>query len=259
MLVLIAAATLSSCHREGQYDGRTVAEWYGALGSNSPAERSRAATIIAQSASDHPESADALLRALSTEADSNVHATLAGALGRLPPSPAAAVALERLTKDEHTTVRGAALAALGSVARRSPQDRARLASVIALSLRDIDHDIRRSAAQALAAAVAGDTALVMIAFPDLRKVALFDPLSSVRDETVGIIATLPIPDSAFFSVVGSQVETYSTATQLAALRWMAQHPHARNHYLLSLRKLTTADDYRVRAAALAVLGNLALR
>lgn len=255
MVLFVFGALVSSCHREEKYDGRTVAEWYVVLGSNSPAERSHAATIIAQSAADHPESGEALLRALSAETDPTVHMTLAGALAKVPPSAESASALQRLMRDEHPSVRIAAVEALASVARRSRSDRARLTSVIALSLRDVDHDVRLGAARALATAIDGDTALVVIGLPALQRVALLDPISSVRDEVVGILATLPIPDSAFVAVVGERLEEYSASTQLAALRWIAQHPHLRNKYLASLRKLAISDDYRVRAGALGVVGS----
>ena len=256
LISIVLSGAIAGCHREPNYEGRAIAAWYDALQSNSPAERRRAAQIIAQSAADHPESADALLRALTLEADSTVHATLAEAIGRLTTTTTAvAPALERLMGDSHPSVRIAAIQALGSLAMRSPAERGGYVAALAAKLRDADHDVRLAAAASLKTAIADDMQAAIVAYPELRRVALHDPLSSVREEVVGIVAALPLPDSAFVSVLGSTLSARSTSTQLAALDWMVRHRHAVSQFSGSVRELIRSDDYRVRAKAQLVLGD----
>ena len=136
----------SGCEPAENHGGQPMSYWIANLTSHDSTLRHRAAQAFAHDVPSSPEAIAALLQALGTEQEADVHATLAEALSALGPDAVAAVpTLTRLLRDEHVAVRQRAAVALGTVGGGSA------ATVPALvgALADPDHDVRAAAAGAL--------------------------------------------------------------------------------------------------------------
>ena len=143
---MMAAIAFVGCRRVEDHAGQPMSYWIASLTSPDTLLRRRAAEAFAHDVPGSPEAVDALLRALATEQEADVHVTLADALAGLGPDAVAAVpALIRLLSDEHVEVRVRTVSALGTIGVRST------AAVPAITgaLADADHDVRANAALAL--------------------------------------------------------------------------------------------------------------
>lgn len=139
---------LSGCDRVENHGGRPMSYWIGELTSTDTLRRRQSAEAFAHDAPNTPEAVGALLNALATEGEADVHATLAEALSALGPDAVNAVpALSRLVRDEHLVVRLRAVSALGRIGARSTSAIPALVEALA----DNEHDVRAAAADALAA------------------------------------------------------------------------------------------------------------
>lgn len=144
LIVMTAAAT--GCREEERHGGRPTSYWVAHLTSPDSSIRRQAAEAFAHDAPRTPEAIDALLQALSSETDADIHATIAEALGALGSDATSATPqLVRLLEDDHLAVRQRAASALGTVGRGS----AIAAAALARALRDPDHDVRAASAQSL--------------------------------------------------------------------------------------------------------------
>lgn len=136
----------SGCQPAENHGGQPMSYWIANLTSPDSTLRHRAAEAFAHDAPNSPEAVAALLQALGTEQEADVHATLADALSAIGPDAVAAVpTLTRLLHDEHVAVRQRAAVALGTVGAGSTVTVPALVS----ALGDPDHDVRAAAAGAL--------------------------------------------------------------------------------------------------------------
>lgn len=146
---LATMLALLGCREEVKHDGKPIAYWVQQMTNPDSAVRHQAVAAFAHDAGRLPEAARALLEVLSDERESDVHATIADALGTLGPyALEAAPALVRLLDDEHPVVRQSAASALGGLGTRSPL----VVPALIHALDDEDHDVRGAAADGLARA-----------------------------------------------------------------------------------------------------------
>lgn len=147
MLAMLALLFSPGCReKEVVHEGKPIAYWMQQMTSPDSAIRHQAVEAFAHDAGRSAEAARALLEVLASERDTDVHATIAEALGTLGPNALpAAPALVRLLDDEHAIVRQNAASALGALGTRSPL----VVPALIHALADRDHDIRGVAADGL--------------------------------------------------------------------------------------------------------------
>lgn len=146
LLTTLLALLGSGCGRAENHGGRPMSYWIANLTSPDSALRHSAAEAFAHDVPSSPEAVAALLQALGTEQEADVHATLADALSAIGPNAVAAVpTLTRLLRDEHVAVRQRAAVALGTVGAGSTVT----VPALVRALGDPDHDVRAAAAGAL--------------------------------------------------------------------------------------------------------------
>ena len=161
----VAFLAVSGCSREVTHEGRPIEYWVAQMTSPDSAARHRAIEAFAHDAGRSPLAARALLTVLATEQETDVHATIADALGLLGSNALeTAPALVRLLGDEHELVRVRAATALGNIGTTSPL----VVPALTRALADHDHDVRATASEALghvgvAAAAAVPTLATIVA------------------------------------------------------------------------------------------------
>jgi len=253
-LAAIAVSAAACGHREDDHSGQPIVAWYGKLRSPDPRVREQAANVIASAAPDHPETLNALLAALETEGDSDVHVVLAGALGALGPSAASAVpALVRLTRDDHEEVRSAAVALLPRIGIASPA----VLSGLQGALRDRSHDVRAAAADAIGVAARSDSGAAR-AMVSALTTAMNDPIGYVRWRAMRTLAVLPAPDSLVLPLFARGLTDDFSKVRTAACVGAGRRGSRAASLEPVLRRLSTAreDDEETREACGAALRSL---
>ena len=169
-----ASLTLLACReKEVEHEGKPIAYWVHQMTSPDSTIRHQAVAAFAHDAGRSAEAARALLEVLGSEAEADVHATIADALGTLGPNAlAAAPALVRLLDDEHEAVRQSAASALSSLGARSPL----VIPALIHALDDPAHDVRTAAIDGLA----GEGPAAASAAPRLARLVSVDRIGFVR-------------------------------------------------------------------------------
>ena len=164
---------LACREKEVEHEGKPMAYWVQQMTNPDSTIRHQAVAAFAHDAGRSPEAARALLEVLGSEAEADVHATIADALGTLGPNAlAAAPALVRLLDDEHEAVRQSAASALGSLGARSPL----VVPALVHALDDPAHDVRSAAVDGLA----GEGSAASSAVPRLVRIVSTDRIGFVR-------------------------------------------------------------------------------
>ena len=173
-LCAVAFPVLLACReKEVEHEGKPIAYWVQQMTSPDSTIRHQAVAAFAHDAGRSAEAARALLEVLGSEAEADVHATIADALGTLGPNAlAAAPALVRLLDDEHEAVRQSAASALGSLGARSPL----VVPALIHALDDPAHDVRTAAIDG----VGGEGPAAASAVPRLARLASSDRIGFVR-------------------------------------------------------------------------------
>lgn len=258
LLILQSAA----CHRENTYEGQPLAHWYAALADTNTLVRSQAARIVSQAAPEHPETVRRLLDALTAESDSTVHAALAEALGEVvgknPNSPEIMQSIVALTRDQHESVRIAAIAAVGHALTTSPPGTALNPAgeeVLRSSLRDLNHHIRIASAEAIRGMTRTRSAEMTSLAPDVAERVLSDRVLYVRLVSLEAFTHLESTDSLAVLVYGAALRDDWTDMSRFALRGMMHRPTVIAGFAESIAAKLRDEDQEIRTLSANALGD----
>ena len=235
-----ALLQLACREKEVEHEGKPIAYWVQQMTNPDSTIRHQAVAAFAHDAGRSPEAARALLEVLGSEAEADVHATIAEALGTLGPNALpAAPALVRLLDDEHEQVRQSAASALGSLGARSPL----VVPALVHALDDPAHDVRAAAVDGLA----GEGPAAASAASRLARIVSTDRIGWVRlRATLALGSIRAEPDLVIPILVRvAQTEDWPTL-RAAAVDALASYSPA--HRAIEAATRDTSPD--VRAAAL---------
>lgn len=254
MVVLLA------CHREPDYDGRPLAEWFTALSSRDASTRARAADVVARAAPHHPETVRRLLDALASESDSSVHVVLAGALAEVVrtngATPEVVVSLAKLATDEHESVRMVAAIAVARAVAASPSSdpvpQSAFAALAAMMNDPVD-EVRIAAVDAvgiIARARPADAA----AFADsLARLIRQDRTLYVRIRALDAFAHTPSADSLALAIYALALRDRWVDMPRTVLRALPAQPRLASVLTDSIARFLNSDDQETRYLAIAAL------
>ena len=249
---------LFACHREPDYEGRPLADWYGLLSSTDASIRAHAAEIIAREAPDHPETLPRLLDALATESDSSVHSVLAIALAdvvqRSGQSADVIPALTKLTRDSHETVRISAATALArSAAVSTDAIPASVDSAFNEMIMSNEYETRAAGVQAIGI-VAQRRPDQTVRFTEaIANLTLTDRVFWVRLKALESFIAMRPPDSLAIRVYRHALQENWTDMQQLTARGLIRAPRIANALADSVVGLLRADDSETRILTIQAL------
>lgn len=240
---MLLAVLLACREKEVEHEGKPIAYWVQQMTNPDFTIRHQAVAAFAHDAGRSPEAARALLQVLGSEAEADVHATIADALGTLGPNAlAAAPALVRLLDDEHEAVRQSAASALGSLGARSPL----VVPALIHALDDPAHDVRAAAVDGLA----GEGSAASSAVPRLVRIVSTDRIGFVRLRATLALGRIRAEPAVVVPVLVRVAATEDWPTlRAAAIDALASYSRADRAAALAIEAATRDTSPDVRDAA----------
>lgn len=258
--VVVWTLLLLACHREPNYDGRPLAEWFAALSSPDAPTRARAADLVARVAPQHPETVRRLLAALASESDTSVHVVLAGALAEVVrtngATPEVVVSLAKLATDEHETVRMVAAIAVARAVAASPSSdpvpQSAFAALAAMMNDPVD-EVQIAAADAVGIIARARPADAARFADSLARLIRNDRTLYVRLRALDAFTHTPSPDSLALGIYALALRDRWVDMPRTVLRALPAQPRLASVLTDSIARFLDSDDQESRYLAIAAL------